>query len=183
MHFYCKCGNRISDTTDMISYKAHVIPDQDWDNFVDEICDAIESKETDREKVIQNFFSKTLNADKLMYQCTQCGCIFIDDEDNTLRSFVPEGVVNTNILNSVKGENWKGFLQAEWKDEIPQWQEHYGNIYPIVNVKFKNLEFDDFQEFEDRFMEIFKELKAKKIIRYARMKCNNKNIFNWDEKE
>ena len=34
---FFKDGNRISDTTDMIA-------DQDWDNFADEICDAIESK-------------------------------------------------------------------------------------------------------------------------------------------
>ena len=30
MHFYCKCGKRISDTTDEISYKARMIADQDW---------------------------------------------------------------------------------------------------------------------------------------------------------
>lgn len=51
MHFYCQCGNRIDDTTDMISYKARMIADQDWDGFLDAICAAIESKEMDREKV------------------------------------------------------------------------------------------------------------------------------------
>lgn len=118
-----------------------------------------------------------------MYQCTQCGCIFIDDEGNKLTSFVPDGEFKANMLNSVKGENWKGFLQAEWEDKKPDWQEHNGNIYPIVNVKYKNLEFDNFEEFEIRFMELFKELKAKKIIRYARMKYNGRNMFTWDEKE
>ncbi|WP_338542496.1 hypothetical protein [Paenibacillus tundrae] len=42
MHFYCYCGNRISDTTDYLSYKGYVISDQDEFDFLDEIDRAIE---------------------------------------------------------------------------------------------------------------------------------------------
>lgn len=42
MKFLCECGHPIYDQTDYLPYKAHVISDQDWFNFLDTIDDAIE---------------------------------------------------------------------------------------------------------------------------------------------
>lgn len=57
MHFYCKCGRRIPDTTDEISYKARMIADPDWLDFLDSVCELMK-EETDREKMIDEFYEK-----------------------------------------------------------------------------------------------------------------------------
>ncbi|MBR6243548.1 MAG: hypothetical protein IKQ90_08650 [Ruminococcus sp.] len=33
MHFLCKCGFRLHDSSDKIYYKGRVIADQDWNKF------------------------------------------------------------------------------------------------------------------------------------------------------
>ena len=182
MHFYCKCGNRISDTTDMISYKAHMIADQDWFDFLDAICAAIESKEINREKVIGEFYRETLKATRRhIYQCVKCGRIFMEDQEYQLHTFAPEGTDNKRLLNSEKGSTWKGSLYAFWYDEKPVWMECCGMISPNVNISYENLEFDNYEQFETRFWEIFEELKEKKLIRYAKLERNREKVFDWNE--
>lgn len=184
MHFYCQCGNRINDTTDMISYKARMIADQDWDVFLDAICAAIESKEMDREKVICEFYKQSLNATRRsVYQCVKCGRIFVEDQEHKLHTFFPEGAVDKRLLNSEKGSAWKGCLYAFWHDEKPEWMNYHGSIDPDVNIDYENLLFDDYKQFEARFWDIFKELKEKKLIRYAKLERNRAKIFSWDENE
>lgn len=182
MHFYCECGNRINDTTDMISYKAHMIADQDWFDFLDAICDAVESKEADCEKIIHKLYNETINAaGRVVYQCVKCGRIFMEDREHKLHTFYPEGEADNRLLNSEKGSAWKGHLYAFWYDEKPEWINYHGSICPEVNIYYENLSFDDYEQFEARFCEIFEELKAKKLIRYAKLERNRTKIFSWDE--
>ena len=183
MHFYCKCGNRISDITDYISYKAHIIADQDWYDFMDIIVDAIESGKSDRKKLVDEFYRDTCGIDKQMYQCPVCGQIYIDGEGGSLYSFCPEAPVNTNLLQSIKGENWEGYLWAEWKDKKSEWSEHHGYIQPMVNGDYKSTDWDDYNEFLKEYYRLFEELKEKQILRHATMKCNKKVIHDWSEKD
>lgn len=183
MHFYCRCGYRISDTTDFISYKARIIADQDWDDFLDRIVEAIESCETDREKVVDDFYSNTLGVEKAMYQCPDCGRIFIDGEGNSLYSFGAEEPVKKDLLLSAKGESWQGFLHAEWDDVKPEWREHHGNIWPNINLKYNIPGFDDYNEFEEKYYQVFEELKNKNVIRNALMKRNRKVLHHWENEE
>lgn len=180
MNFYCKCGERISDITDYISYKAHMIADQDWADFFERIDEAIQSDEADREKVIDEFFHDTLDVDNIMYQCRKCGRIFINGKGGTLYSFSPETPVPANLLRSAKGERWQGSLTAEWKDVKPEWSEHHGYIFPNVNMRYDNLEFDDYDAFTERYYQLFEELKNKGIIRYAVLKRNKEKIHQWE---
>ena len=59
--------------------------------------------------------------------------------------------------------------------------EHRGMIGPEVNIEFENLVFDDYEQFEIRFWDLFKELKEKKLIKTARLEKNRKKIFDWTE--
>lgn len=180
MHFYCKCGYRITDSTDNISYKAHIIADQDWYDFLDRITAAIKSDETNREKVIDEFYSDTTDIDKLIYQCPKCGQIFIDGEGRRLYSFCAEGETKTDLLLSVKGKNWQGYLQAEWEDVKPEWSEHHGYIWPIVNLDYDIPGFDDYNKFIEKYYQLFEELKSKNILRYSYMKRNMQILHFWD---
>ncbi len=184
MHFWCGCGNRMSDTTDMIYYKGHIIADQDWDDLYGKIEDAIMSPEKDRKKVADQFFSDIADLCRWMYQCPQCGRIFIDGEGASLHAFQPEkGCTERRLLQSAKGELWQGFLYAEWEDEKPEWSEHHGYVWPIVNIEYNLPGFDDYDEFVAKYYGVFEELKEKGIIRRARLKRNRQLIHEWEAEE
>lgn len=181
MHFYCKCGSRISDITDHISYKAHLIADQDWYDFLDAVVDAITSKEPDREKVVDEFYRDKLNdVRRIMYQCPECGRIYIDGEGNRLYFFQPEEPVNTKLLQSSQGENWKGYLKAEWKDEKPEWSRYHGYIWPEINGDYREIGLDDYEEFEKEYYRLFEELKTKDVLRGSTLKRNGKRLHYWN---
>lgn len=180
MHFYCGCGRRISDTTDYISYKAHIVADQDWFDFLDRIADAIESGESNRQKVIDELYNDTIYIDKGMYQCPECGRIFIDGEDNYLHSFIAEEPVRTNLLLSTKKENWKGFLYADWNDIKPEWSEYHGYIDCNVNIRYNLPGYNDYEVFKEKYYQLFDELKGKGIIRRAQMRRNRNIEHQWE---
>lgn len=184
MYFYCKCGSRISDITDYLPFKARMIADQDWIDFLETIEDAITSKEPDREKVADEFYSTAFNEHRRMiYQCPECGRIYINGEGNSLYSFRPEMPVSTKLLQSSKGENWKGHLKAEWKDEKPEWSEHHGYIWPEVNGDYRTIKLDDYNEFAEKYYQLFEELKAKGVLRGSVMKRNGKRLHDWNEEK
>lgn len=79
MKFLCECGHPIYDQTDYLPYKAHVISNQDWFNFLDEIDDAIEkagSTPEDKERALMRIRSLAVNLSKSVYQCNECGNVF-----------------------------------------------------------------------------------------------------------
>ncbi|BFT69364.1 hypothetical protein [Paenibacillus sp. P36] len=86
MKFLCECGHAIYDQTDYLSYKAYLISDQDWFNFLDEIDDAIEktgSTTEEKEKALMRVRSLAINLTKLVYQCDECGNIFFNNSYNS----------------------------------------------------------------------------------------------------
>lgn len=183
MRFECKCGYIIHDTTDYISYKGRVIADQDWFDFYDRIEEAIKSNQKDKEQVINEFWRDTSGIANEIYQCPKCGCIFISGKGRELHSFEPNSQVTLNLLISAKGEKWQGFLYAEWDDVKPEWRENHGLIYALVNAEYSGSGYDDYEEFEKRYYELFEELKAKGIIRSASLKRNGKELHSWDAEE
>ncbi len=180
MHFFCECGYRVTDITDYISYKARIIADQDWFDFYDRIEAAIKSDETDKEKIINEFWRDTLDISNAMYQCPKCGCIFISGERTILHAFKPVREVPVKLLRSAKGEKWQGTLYAEWEDDKPQWSKHHGYIWPDVNLDFDIPGFDDYNSFVEKYYEIFEELKNRGVIRYARLKRNKQILHYWE---
>jgi len=76
MKFLCHCGAVIRDQTDLLPYKAHLVPDQDWEEF----CDSCESAGRIDEPLVRR-----------CYQCADCGRLYVEDASRELRSFVPEG--------------------------------------------------------------------------------------------
>lgn len=182
MHFYCTCGNRISDTTDFLSYKAYLLADQDEQDYYDAIEQEVKNEEISREECVDNimfsFGRKYLG--KAMYQCLECGRLFIEDETGrNFYTFVPEGDVNKRILNSVEGEKWKGYLRGEWEDEKADWQEHNGYIWIEVNKSFEPMYFNDKEEFQKQYYLLFEQLKKEGIIRSAVMKVNKEWGHDW----
>lgn len=183
MHFYCTCGNRISDTTDFLSNKAAIMANQDEVDFFDaverEVKDEQITKEECLDRILFHHMGKYLNRN--MYQCSMCGRLYVEDTSYHFHVFVPEGEVNKKLLTSAEGESWKGFLRGDWSDEKSEWRDYQGYIDVNVNTSLQGISFfHDKEEFQKRYYEMFEQLKQEGIIRSAVMKVNNHWIHHWE---
>lgn len=99
MWIQCRCGHQIKDTTDSISYKARYILDQEWFDVLDNIDSSIENSDTNKDKLCQDN-RKFLNGKvKIIYQCTECGRLYIEDSKKEFREFLPLGEECGDILH------------------------------------------------------------------------------------
>lgn len=89
MWIQCYCGHQIKDTTDGIAYKARYISDQDWFDVLNNIDFNIQNLEPNREKLCWNNQNYLFNKTKCIYQCTECGRLYIEDNNRELREFIP----------------------------------------------------------------------------------------------
>lgn len=180
MHFLCPCGNDIHDTSDCLSYKASIIADQDEEDLW-EILEKAEKPHTDKMDIAAEVM-RLLHRN--MYQCPNCWRIFLENAADRyeLVCFETAEPVNKRMLISEHGENWRGYLYADWYDPKPYYSEFKGFISPICNSKFDNLFFDDYDEFERRYFEIFCEMQTRKILRRACLKVNRETKHSWEDK-
>lgn len=179
MHFLCPCGNDIHDTSDCLSYKASIIADQDYEDLW-EILEKAEKPHTDKMDIATEVM-RLLRRN--MYQCPKCGRIFFEDATDgyELACFEPVKEVNKRMLISTHGENWRGYLYADWRDPKPDYCDYKGFISPICNIKFDDLYFDDYDAFEKRYFEILNEMQVRKILRIARLSVNREIRHKWED--
>src|SRR4051812_11974080 len=90
----CHCGATISDSTDYLSHKAHLLPDQElyevWDGIDDEVIDRVASgvlTPKDAYMVSRRIMSSPTRS---MWQCFECGRLYIDGLEGELHCFMPE---------------------------------------------------------------------------------------------
>jgi DNA replicative helicase MCM subunit Mcm2 (Cdc46/Mcm family) len=92
MKISCPCGAIISDSTDGLPGKGHLIPDQEWIP----LCSALE-------KVIEDAMSRRIEAEaalmqvhvllgeasRFVYQCRDCGRLFVNDRQHQTHIYAP----------------------------------------------------------------------------------------------
>lgn len=83
MKFLCECGRVISDQTDDLAYKAHSYPDQSMEALyaaTDRLMDSpAPSDILQRDRMMDDIVRP--KGHRLMYQCPNCGRIYIGDDD------------------------------------------------------------------------------------------------------
>ena len=104
MKFSCDCGRIISDQTDALPHKAHLIPDQLWNSLWDEI-DAnillpLSQRRLTEEAASMRLRTLISNATRLAYQCPDCGRLFLDVKQPALHAFVPADVATPRDILS-----------------------------------------------------------------------------------
>ncbi|MGB0902473.1 hypothetical protein [Halocynthiibacter sp.] len=87
MKIKCACGDIIPDQTDYLSYKAHVIGDKNFFDFLDAIDDAIVTDNPDKE-FLMNWIRK-LEPGRLAWECLSCGRLYFDGADRNLVEYLP----------------------------------------------------------------------------------------------
>lgn len=173
----CHCGYKIHDSSSHLSYKGSIMADQDESDYFDGVEEIIKSNNPDKNSLMCDFLCEH-SMTKTVYQCSQCGRLYIE-EDRKLFCFKPENHTNNNVLKSVHGEKWKGFLYAEWRSEKYEWQEYKGYVCADVNYPYESIYSDDRQEIIDGYYRLLEELKKAGVIRSASLKINGKWIHDW----
>lgn len=88
MKIDCHCGATIFDHG---AYKAHVIPDRNWDALLEAIDDAIEgaglATAEARCMAVRQTISTVVSS---VWQCRSCGRLYFQDEGPKLRCWTPE---------------------------------------------------------------------------------------------
>lgn len=163
MKILCECGSLIRDQTDFLSYKAHLIADQD-------ITDALELSD-------KGSSSWWHSLSRMMYQCGECGRLWINDHDNELRSFVPEQPA-PHLLSSIHGDKWKRLIRGFWSDTTigrPKGLLTWGHL---SNEDYEM--FDDWDAMSVCYQRVFERLRDQGILRDALLRKNGETIHYWE---
>ena len=93
MKITCHCGQQIIDQTDCVSFKGHIIPDQD----LNPIYDALDSQVIDR--LVENLHDQDAaymearriitGATRPVWQCNACGRLYIESRSGRLECYLP----------------------------------------------------------------------------------------------
>lgn len=91
----CKCGFVFHDNTNAICWKAHLITDKDWFPLLDMADSLIESPDPDRETLCMMLRHNLSQRNacvlhRFLFQCPECGRVYIEDTDGTYFCFSPE---------------------------------------------------------------------------------------------
>ena len=92
MKFRCKCDHIIVDQTDDIPYKAYIYPDQSMNALFNTIDEIFENKKPDDHFEYDRLTNPILHPKGLrnIYQCPECGMIWISNSSGRLYGFIPE---------------------------------------------------------------------------------------------
>ena len=95
MKIGCHCGATISDSTDYVPANGHLIRDQEWFNVYDggddEVVDSVAAGKMTAEDVYMKSRQIISPRSRLMWQCSTCGRLYVDDINGELQCYVPEG--------------------------------------------------------------------------------------------
>jgi hypothetical protein len=109
MKIACVCGATIRDNTDNLPWKGHLIPDQEWFGVfdaIDRIIDETKSGLLREEASYIHLRNALSNASKPVYQCGNCGRIFIYGREDPAHIYRPESdSTSKEVLRSREGSD------------------------------------------------------------------------------
>ena len=161
MKISCACGAVIPDQTDYLSFKAHLVADQDWEDFA-------ESSEK-RSRLDTSYV-------RLCYQCPACRRLYIEDPSRNLQCFAPEGASN-RVLASSLGCNWPAPLIGSWTDK-PVGGGSKGNLWCEAEQGIAE-RFNEWEELERAYYDLFARFRPVGRLRSAYLSRNGKAVHSW----
>lgn len=166
--FGCPCGNGFKDGNDYVPYKAHLIADQDYEDF--------------QKAVLASDWRAQNDLARNVYQCPSCSRLHIFS-GNEVHTFVPDGD-SGNLLRSVKGEGWRRFLRGSWNDAEGRGYVYWGDT-GTAGGDNGWVSLNSLAEVEKLYFEVFQRLKDAAQLRNALLQCyagtkNVKSIHRWD---
>ena len=102
MKIRCNCDHIIVDQTDYLKFKGYIISDVQWFDFWDAIDEAIEKPGSTKEEKEKSCMElRNLDLFKTSWECTNCGTLFINGNDNKLKVYSPESKSYNGVLNKI----------------------------------------------------------------------------------
>jgi hypothetical protein len=93
MKISCYCGETISDSTDNLPQKGHLLPDQSWlemfDALEDQVVERLAAGKLSFEATCMQMRELICSSARGMWQCAACGRLYIDDLDGQLQCYEP----------------------------------------------------------------------------------------------
>jgi hypothetical protein len=182
MKISCACGSTISDNTDFLSYKARFVADQDFYDVVDasEGSEITVSYRDDEPAGTSSVARHRLwRWSRTMWQCTTCGCIWLEDHEHGIRGFTPiESSTPHNLLRSIHEDRWKRPLVGAWRTWItdgPKGELWWG--FGDAEEGFE--QFERWEQLEQRYHEVFRRLLDKEILRSAFLRDGDRMVHEW----
>lgn len=148
--FACPCGNGFKDGNDYVSYKAHLIADQDFEDF--------------QGAVLASDWRAQYDLARIVYQCPSCSRLHIFTA-NEVHTFVPDGE-SGNLLRSVKGEGWRRFLRGSWNDVEGRGYVYWGDT-SIAGGDNGWVSLNSLADVEKLYFEVFQRLQNADQLRSA----------------
>ena len=100
MKILCTCEHLIIDQTDFLKHKGYLISDTQWFDFWDDIDAAIEkSGPSAKQKEAAAMHLRRQNIFKILYECTQCGKLYVSGEGNSLIAYTPDSGTYEGVLD------------------------------------------------------------------------------------
>ena len=100
MKIKCTCGEIIPDQTDYLSYKAHIVGDKDYFDYLDVIDKAVESNEPNREDLCMSV--RRAEPSRLAWECRTCGRLYLNDADRNLVEYLPQNGKANRIFDRIR---------------------------------------------------------------------------------
>ncbi|NAS32526.1 hypothetical protein GTQ40_16205 [Flavobacteriaceae bacterium R38] len=159
----CKCGYVISDSTDFIAYKGHLIADQDYYDFYTEI----ENKDWhDATSIGSKYFNE-------IFQCTNCQNIIIIRNNKQFNFKSIDSESNSKVLNSHQNEKWTGIISANFYNG-------QGELYWYTNLESGFLQELSLTELKETYFRKYNEFQDLKILRHSFLRINGEIKHNFE---
>lgn len=172
MHFLCKCGHSISNTSDNLPYAARVVADVDLEDY----WEAWERR--GRGQALGNLLDP-LDYEQTIYQCEKCGRIWFDDPESPAYfiSFMPEGK-NVMVTGPIEGKKWKGYIYGF--SDLGM-ERSIGSCFTSWNngARTEERTFETYEEMQSYFDAKVEELKGQDLLRNAWINKDGETVYRW----
>lgn len=163
----CHCGSGVHMGHDYVPHKAHLIADQDMEDFI----------ETARSDAIRAY--AFLKAE--VYQCPSCSRLIIIPRNGqgSQQTFAPDEVPTGPLLRSVKGKNWRRPLRADWSDKEGKGNVWWGDTGVREGEDNGFVFLNTWQEVKALYDQVFERLLSAKELRSAKLRRNDTTEHEW----
>ncbi len=161
----CTCGQIIFDQTDFLKNKAHVIADQDYMDFFEEV----------ENKKFMGMSGKATKYFTQLFQCANCHSLLIirPDADKAI-FFLPRDKENSkDLLRSYLGSKWLGTMSANFING-------QGEIFWETNLESGFRQNLSLLELKETYEKKFEELSKLKILRHSFLRIDNSIEHEFD---
>ncbi len=93
MKIECHCGHTIHDGTDNLPHKAHLIPDENWNELFDALEHLIEHRchtAPQRNAALTKIRLLIGGVSKSVWQCRECGRLYVNGPGPLTYCYAPE---------------------------------------------------------------------------------------------